>query len=443
MSEQKFPEDSIRPEEMSLDELIRSTKEEISQGAPTTFEPTLPTDYAELVSEEEELSYDENEYDDRYRMPGVIKGLLYVCCVLAAAIVLAVFAWKCADELCALTAEDQVVTVTVPENASMNQVTDMLHEKELIDYKWLFNLYCMISGAEEKIEPGTYQLNTVFDYHALVYGMMETSENRATVTVTIPEGYEAEDIFLLLEENGVCAAADLEQAAAEHEFDYWFLQEIEYGDFRRLEGYLFPDTYEFYVDDEAENVLAKFLRNFNRKFTEELQADLETLNAKLRQQKLESGFSEGEVEDLTIHDVITVASLVEKETVSAAESGEIASVIYNRLCSKLYPCLNIDATIQYVLPERKEILTNADKAVISPYNTYTNAGLPVGPIANPGMSSIRAALYPENTDYYFYAIDPAGGHHFSETVYEHQAFLDSLLGEEEEEVTEEAQTPEE
>jgi len=84
MSEQKFPEDSIRPEEMSLDELIRSTKEEISQGAPTTFEPTLPTDYAELVSEEEELSYDENEYDDRYRMPGVIKGLLYVCCVLAA-----------------------------------------------------------------------------------------------------------------------------------------------------------------------------------------------------------------------------------------------------------------------------------------------------------------------------------------------------------------------
>jgi len=360
--------------------------------------------------------------------------------VLAAAIVLAVFAWKCADELCALTAEDQVVTVTVPENASMNQVTDMLHEKELIDYKWLFNLYCMISGAEEKIEPGTYQLNTVFDYHALVYGMMETSENRATVTVTIPEGYEAEDIFLLLEENGVCAAADLEQAAAEYEFDYWFLQEIEYGDFRRLEGYLFPDTYEFYVDDEAENVLAKFLRNFNRKFTEELQADLETLNAKLRQQKLESGFSEGEVEDLTIHDIITVASLVEKETISAAESGEIASVIYNRLCSKLYPCLNIDATIQYVLPERKEILTNADKAVISPYNTYTNAGLPVGPIANPGMSSIRAALYPENTDYYFYAIDPAGGHHFSETVYEHQSFLDSLLGEEEEEVTEETET---
>ena len=320
----------------------------------------------------------------------------------------------------------------------MNQVTDMLHDKGLINYKWLFSLYCMFSGAEEKIDPGTYQLNTVFDYHALIYGMIETSENRATVTVTVPEGYEAEDIFALLEENGVCAAVDLEQAAAEHEFDYWFLQELEYGDFRRLEGYLFPDTYEFYVDDEAANVLAKFLRNFDRKMTEELQADLADLNARLRQQKRNAGFTETELTDLTIHDIVTVASLVEKEAINSAESGEIASVIYNRLCSRLYPCLNIDATIQYVLPERKEILTNADKAVISPYNTYTNAGLPVGPIANPGMSSIRAALYPEHTDYYFYAIDPAGGHHFSETVYEHQAFLSSLLGEEEaeEETTE-------
>ena len=138
-----------------------------------------------------------------------------------------------------------------------------------------------------------------------------------------------------------------------------------------------------------------------------------------------------------MHDVIIVASLVEKETTNTAESGKIASVIYNRLCSKLYPCLNIDATIQYVLPERKETLSNADKAVISPYNTYTNAGLPVGPIANPGISAIRAALYPSDTDYYFYAFDPiAGMHHFSETVYEHQAFLDSLLGEEEPTVTE-------
>jgi len=441
MSERYFPDDSSRPEDMSLEELIRSTKEDISRGVPVSFEPTLPSEYADLVSDElDQPLIDEDS--DRFRIPGVIKGLLYVCCVLAAAIVLAVFAWKCVDEVCALTADDQVVTVTVSDQSTMNQVTDQLYDKGLIDYKWLFSLYCMFSNAEDKIDPGTYELNTVFDYHALVYGMIETSENRATVSVTIPEGYEAEDIFLLLEEQQVCSAADLKDAAANYEFDYWFLEGLAYGDFRRLEGYLFPDTYQFYVDDTPENVLSKFLRNFKNKVDEELQSDLDTLNADLRQAKLAAGFSEAEIRDLTIHDVIIVASLVEKETHGASESGKIASVIYNRLCSKLYPCLNIDATIQYVLPERKETLSNSDKAVYSPYNTYTNAGLPVGPIANPGMSSIRAALYPMDTDYYFYALDPTtGSHHFSENVYDHQAFLDSLLGDEEEETAaEETQT---
>ena len=215
MSEQKFPEGEIRPEDMSLDELISSTKAEIENGAPTTFEPTLPAEYAELVSEEDEQMPDEDAAyeEERFRMPGLIKGLLYVCCVMAVAIVLAVFAWKCADEVCALTADEQVVTVTVPENATMNQVTNLLYDNGLVGYKWLFSLYCMISNAEEKIDPGTYQLNTVFDYHALVYGMIETSENRATVSVTIPEGYEAEDIFRLLEEN------ELDFAVAEGFFD--------------------------------------------------------------------------------------------------------------------------------------------------------------------------------------------------------------------------------
>ena len=441
MSQPNYPEER-RPEEMSLDELIETTKEEIqNRPAPAV----LPAEYADLTNDEEldETCYDYEE-EDRFRIPSVIKGLLYVCCVLAVSILLAIFAWKCADDVCALTREDRVETVIVSDNTSMSQVTAMLHEKGLIKYPWLFNLYCMISGAEEKIDPGTYQLNAVFDYHALVYGMIETSENRATVEVTVPEGYEAEDIFALLEENGVCSAAELKAAAANYEFDYWFLEGLEYGDFRRLEGYLFPDTYEFYVDDDPANALGRFLRNFDNKLTEEMQGDLDALNAKIRSQKLAAGFTEQNIKDLTIHDIIIVASLVEKETSGTAESGKIASVIYNRLCSLLYPCLNIDATIQYVLPERKEILTNADKAVISPYNTYTRAGLPVGPISNPGISSIRAALYPMDTDFYFYALNPATArHHFSETVYEHQAFLDSLLGTEEEEPAEEETVTEE
>ena len=417
-------------QEMSVDELLRSTKADLESDTTDSnalpFEPLLPTEYADLSAENPEPE----EEEDRYRIPAILRVMLYICCVLAAAVLLAVGAWKCVDDACALTADDRVVTVTVSEGSTMSDVTKMMKEKGLIRYEWLFSLYCMISNADEKIDPGTYQLNELFDYHALINGMIETSENRATVRVTIPEGYEAEDIFALLEENSVCSADELREAAANYEFDYAFLDELEYGDFRRLEGYLFPDTYEFYVGDKAPNVLGRFLRNFDNKITEEMYAELDHLNRMLRGKLEKEGYSEADIrsKQLTFHDVIIIASLVEKETTRTAESANISSVIYNRLCSKTYPCLNIDATIQYVLPERKEILTLADKSVISPYNTYTNAGLPVGPISNPGMNSIRAALYPADTSYYFYALYPGGNNHFSETASEHQEFLDEISG---------------
>lgn len=424
-------QDLFNEKDEEMKELLESVREVLDDEPPAEqppFQPEIPAEYADLAPEEDEELVEE---EPQPRLPGPIRVLLYVCCVLAASVLLAVFAWKCADEVCAFTAEEETVTVTVPENATMSQVTDILLDKGLIHYRWLFSLYCMISGAEAKIDPGTYELNTIYDYHALINGMIATAENRATVEVTIPEGYEADDIFTLLEEKGVCTVDKLQEAAANYEFDYDFLKDLDYGDYRRLEGYLFPDTYEFYMDDDPENVLAKFLRNFNNKITDEMYAALTELNTDLQAKMEKAGFTEAEIADtqLTFHDIIIVASLVEKETYRSSESGLIASVIYNRLCSKTYPCLNIDATIQYVLPERKEILTNADKAVISPYNTYTNAGLPIGPISNPGITSIRAALYPMETSYYFYASDPdAINHKFFETGYEYQSYLDSLTG---------------
>ena len=441
-------QDLFNEKDEEMKELLESVREVLDDEPPAEqppFQPEIPAEYADLAPEEDEELVEE---EPQPCLPGPIRVLLYVCCVLAASVLLAVFAWKCADEVCAFTAEEETVTVTVPENATMSQVTDILMDKGLIHYRWLFSLYCMISGAEAKIDPGTYELNTIYDYHALINGMIATAENRATVEVTIPEGYEADDIFTLLEEKGVCTVDKLQVAAANYEFDYDFLKDLDYGDYRRLEGYLFPDTYEFYMDDDPENVLAKFLRNFNNKITDEMYAALTELNTDLEAKMEKAGFTEAEIADaqLTFHDIIIVASLVEKETYRSSESGLIASVIYNRLCSKTYPCLNIDATIQYVLPERKEILTNADKAVISPYNTYTNAGLPIGPISNPGITSIRAALYPMETSYYFYASDPdAINHKFFETGYEYQSYLDSLTGsgEETDEDTGDEETPDE
>ena len=433
---------------LSLDDLLQSARDELAradalvdgdvpgnaEAAPERSEeeadllppPELSTQAAAPQQPIDEAG--ESEAPRRTRLPGAVRVLLYVCVVLFVSVGLAVGGWRCAQDVLALTKPDRLVTVTVEENMSIADLTQELHDKGLVDYPWLFKFYCWYSHAERKIDPGTYQLNNLYDYHALINGMIASSGDRASVTVTIPEGYECEDIFALLAENGVSTVDALEKTASSYEFDYDFLQDLPYGEANRLEGYLFPDTYAFYLDDAPENILDKFLRNFDRKLTDDLRAQLDTLNEQLALRMEQNDFTPEQIEagKLTLHDVITVASLVEKETAKTSESAVIASVIYNRLCSKLYPCLQIDATIQYALSERKEVLSNTDKAVISPYNTYTNAGLPAGPIANPGINSIRAALYPADTDYYFYALGNDGVHKFSTTYYEHQEFLDSL-----------------
>jgi len=129
---------------------------------------------------------------------------------------------------------------------------------------------------------------------------------------------------------------------------------------------------------------------------------------------------------LDVMDVVNIAAMIERETAGSGESATIASVIYNRLCNPNYPFLNIDATIQYALGERKATLTYEDLEIDSPYNTYLYPGLPVGPISNPGLNSLKAALNPEDTGYYYYALDVDGMHHFSRNQEEHEAFLASL-----------------
>ena len=385
------------------------------------FEPKLPPEYASLNTEEEEPA------PKKSGISGTKKTFIYLASVLLAAILLALIAWLALDDICAFTREDQLITVSIPQGATASQVADKLKEAGLIRYPALFKIYCAASNAEKKIIPGTYDLNATFDYHALV-NSMASAGSRATVTVMIPEGYTCEAIFALLEKEGVCPAEDLRTAAANTDFDYRFLEDVPLGTTNRLEGCLFPDTYEFYLGDNAENTLQKFLRNLDSKLTDELWTGLDDLNASLRAKKANNGFSEEEVAagDLSMHDILTVASLIERETAGQQENPLIASVIYNRLCSKAYPYLNIDATIQYALPEHKEVLSNEDKLIDSPYNTYVYPGLPAGPIACPGMLAIRGAIFPQTTDYYFYALNKDGTHTFTKSYEEHLKFLESL-----------------
>lgn len=362
-------------------------------------------------------------------IPIVLKVLLYIAAVLAASFALSLFAWLCAGDVLALSKPDREVEVVLTDGDTIDSVTDQLKEKGLIEFKWLFKIYCAITKAEGKLSAGTFKLNNVYDYHAIVNGLQATAQTRDTVRVMVPEGYNCDQIFTLLEEKGVCPKEDLESTAAGYMFDYDFLQELPYGAANRLEGYMFPDTYLFYVGDRPERVINKFLSNFEVKFTEELQADIELLNAEQKEKMEANGFTAEEIEaaKLDMAKIVIVASMIERETGGVAESATIASVIYNRLSSKIYPLLQIDAALRYGLDKWADPLTAEDFSVVSPYNTHKYPGLPAGPISNPGLDSIRAALYPKDTDYYFYALNPKSGqHHFTENYYEHQAYIEEL-----------------
>lgn len=397
----------------------------------------LPTPLGDYQTDEYDYD-DEEDGDDsppekpkrkgkRRLVPLFVKVLLYLVIVGIAAVGLGYGVWECAQDVLAFGRSDEMLTVTIEEGATLDDIAQMLEDNGVIKYPWLFKFYCKFTDSTETMDPGTYQICYNFDYHALVNGMIANSPNRTTVRVMIPEGITAAQVFALMEKNGVCTEEKLAACAAETEFDYWFLEGIPYGDENRLEGFLFPDTYDFYENDDPERVLDRLLANFDRKFSDTAQEQLALLNDSFAERLRAAGYDEDYIaaHRFTVYELITVASMIERESAGSSESNSIASVIYNRLSDPAnWPYINIDATVVYALGGISRPLTYEDTQVDSPYNTYKHTGLPVGPISNPGLSSITAALNPADTDYYFYALDSSTGlHHFSKTYDEHNAFL--------------------
>lgn len=339
--------------------------------------------------------------------------------------------WICASDILAFGRVDKEVVITITDDDTVDTITEKLYSEGLIKYPNLFKFYCQLAKVEEKdkISPGIFTLNTLYDYHALVGGMSSSSSYRETIEVLIPEGYTCAQTFALLEEYGVCTVEKLEEYCTQSEFSsYWFLEDVEKGTANCLEGYLFPDTYEFYINSSAKDVFIKFLNRFDNQFTDEMITQLDSLNEVLAEKYRANGLSESYIAEhrLTTHDIVIMASIIEKETAYSGESQNIASVFYNRLTNPSnYPNLQSDATVVYAVGGRTD-LTKEDFTLDSPYNTYVVTGLPAGPICNPGIYSIRAALSPASTNYYFYALDNSGEtsvHRFFATYAEHLAFL--------------------
>lgn len=289
------------------------------------------------------------------------------------------------------------IEISIPEGSSAGQVAGLLKAKDLIRSEKAFLKYCHREKLDVKLKAGSFSLSRSMSVKEISSELVGGQNLKNSIT--IPEGYTVKEIGQLLQEKRNISPEDW-QKALQDDYDYTFLPPKDSTN--RLEGYLYPDTYVFAQQADAHVIIAQMLDNFESHWNKEF--------AQLIKGR-----------DLDQHDVVIIASLIEREAQRADERERIAGVIYNRLAINMP--LQIDATVLYSLGTHKNKVDYADLKVNSPYNTYLYPGLPAGPISCPGSASIAAALQPEKNDYYYYVSRGDGSHQFSKTFAEHQAAI--------------------
>ena len=293
------------------------------------------------------------------------------------------------------------VTVEVAPGQSFSSVAKELSERKLISTAGALKNYVSKHKLDGQLQAGTYQISPAMDIATIAGLLTEVKLVQTTVTVTIPEGFENVDVIARLQEHGLAMDTEkFKDVLQNHPFEYDFLDGVDRT--YQLEGYLFPDTYEFYTDASEVDIITKMLDNFDQKYSPELRARAKELN-------------------LSTNDVVTLASIVEREARKREEFPIVASVFRNRIdvAMPLQAC----STVQYILGERKWVLSVEETQIDSPYNTYQVAGLPPSPIAQPSLVAIESVLYPADTDYLFFVVANLGdgSHLFGTTYDEHLA----------------------
>jgi UPF0755 protein len=290
--------------------------------------------------------------------------------------------------------------VTVPKGSSVSEVGDLLSDEGVIDNSTLFQVRVTLAGKRSEIYSGNFTLAREMSYGDAIDALSQPPVKR-TLTVTIPEGYTRSQAAQLVEEVGV--PGDYTKATIKSKY----LDPADYGGkgAKDLEGFLFPDTFELKPNAPVEDLVQLQLQDFKERIKG---VDMRYAKSK----------------NLTVYDVVTIASMVEEEAGVDSQRDLVAAVIYNRLRDGMP--LGIDATIRFATGNYTEPLTESELAIDSPYNSRTNAGLPPGPIANPGLDSIEAAAHPAKTDHLFYVTTPGacGKLTFAETEAEFEAAVE-------------------
>lgn len=293
------------------------------------------------------------------------------------------------------------VQIVIPNGTSTSEIAKILRDNNLIKDDLFFRLFAKYKKLDGSFKAGKYLLNNGMSLKEIMEKLVEGGIYKDTINFTIPEGFELKQIADRLSNMNLVdkdVFLQLTSKVSNFSTEYDFLKEV--PEELSLEGYLYPDTYEVYIDASEEDIIRKMLERFDELYTDDIKAKAKELN-------------------LDINQVITLASIIEREGRVDSEREIISGVFHNRLKEGMM--LQSCATVQYIIGERKPILSDEDTSIESPYNTYINYGLPPGPIASPGIKSIMAAVNPADVDYkYFvYNEDETGTHTFSVTYEEH------------------------
>lgn len=360
----------------------------------------------------------------RRKYEGIFIALVIVVISFLSAFLIKTAVMSCVDDILAINASTVETRVTLDKNMNAYEVINILANKKLITNEWFCKKFADLRDLKEYendegeikviVYPaGTYDLSPSMGLEGMLLEIRRSGVDNNTVKVTFPEGFNVDQIAEKLEENEVCTAKAFYEAMNNDALfeKYEFLSSVTDKElrYRVLEGYLYPDTYEFYLGESASSVLERFLDNFEDKWTDEYQAKADTLG-------------------YTVDEILIVASILEKEAFDASQMNEIASVVYNRLESSSFPYINCDSTGKYI-ENFKEKLDEQGKLAdyMRVYDTYQKTGLPIGAIGCPGADAISAALNPDNTDYYYFLHDKEGNLYLASTSSEHQSNINQYL----------------
>jgi UPF0755 protein len=333
------------------------------------------------------------------------RALVMTLATIAGCIFLSIFIISSASDLFGLNQPDEHIPITIPPGSSVADVSRMLREVGVLDQPFTFRMYLGFKEVTDyDITPGDYVFNSNMAYDEIIIALRSGRTARDERRITFIEGMTMLEIAKVLEEQGVCNADDFIAYLGSADYNFEFIGAIDADPlrFHKLEGYLFPDTYDFFVGENVESVARKFLRNMDSKLTPDILTRMQQMN-------------------MTIDETIILASVIQKEAGFFDDMAHVSSVFHNRLRSADFPRLESDVTINYVEENIKPRLSITNQPMYDAYNTYVREGLPVGAVSNPGLDAIEAALYPEDTPFFFFLTDVNMDFYFAVTVAQHNA----------------------